>query len=78
MASESLDKLFACLRTPIQSWEKETRAFTLPEGLPPAPRRPLIDHPDFEIPKPSLVGVLGFLGWENRSPPGGNAISSPS
>ncbi len=61
MASEPLDRLFACLRTPIQAWEKETHAFTLPEGLPPAPRQPLIDHPDFEIPKPSLVGVLGFL-----------------
>ena len=62
MASESLDRLFACLRTPIQEWERETQAFTLPEGLEPEPRRPLIDHPDFEIPRPSVVGVVGFLG----------------
>ncbi len=61
MAAESLDRLFACLRTPIQPWERETQAFTLPEGLAPEPRRPLINHPDFEIPRPSVVGVVGFF-----------------
>ncbi|MEE3042315.1 MAG: sodium:solute symporter family protein [Candidatus Latescibacterota bacterium] len=62
MASESLDRFYACLRTPIQPWETETTAFTLPEGLAPEPRRSLVDHPDFEIPRPSVIGMLGFFG----------------
>ncbi|MBT6627485.1 MAG: sodium:solute symporter family protein, partial [Gemmatimonadetes bacterium] len=51
-----------CLRTPIQPWETETKAFTLPDGLAPEPRQSWIDHPDFEIPRPSVVGMLGFFG----------------
>ncbi|MBT4101042.1 MAG: sodium:solute symporter family protein, partial [Gemmatimonadetes bacterium] len=62
MARDSLDRLFACLRTPIQPWETETKAFTLPDGLAPEPRQSWIDHPDFEIPRPSVVGMLGFFG----------------
>jgi len=57
-----LDRLYACLRTPIGSNEPETAPFTLPAGVTPAPRRVLWDHPDFEIPRPTPVGVAGFLG----------------
>jgi len=58
--SDRLDRLYACLRTPITSDEPEGEAFTLPDGVAPAPRRVLIDHPDFEIPRPSAVGLVGF------------------
>ena len=57
-----LERFYACLRTPIAPGEPETRPFTLPPGVESAPRRPLIDHPDWEIPRPTLVGVAGFLG----------------
>jgi len=59
-----LDRFYECLRTPIAPDEPEMAPFTLPEGLAPAPRRLWFKHPDFEIPKPSLVGVVGFFaGW---------------
>ncbi len=61
---EKLDKFYMCLRTPVRPGEPEVEPFTLPEGVEPAPRRVLIDHPDFEIPRPSLVSIVGFLaGW---------------
>jgi len=61
---EKLDRFYQCIRTPVAPGEPETEPFTLPEGVEPAPRRPWLDHPDFEIPKPTLVGVVGFLaGW---------------
>jgi hypothetical protein len=59
--SERLDRFYACLRTPIMPGEPETQPFTLPAGVEPAPRNPLISHPDFEIPKPTIIGVGGFL-----------------
>ena len=59
-----LDRLYECLRTPIAPGEPETTPFTLPEGVTPAPRRLWFMHPDFEIPRPTLIGVVGFLaGW---------------
>lgn len=61
---EKLDKFYECLRTPIGPNEPETIPFTLPEGVEPAPRRPWIDIPGFEIPKPASVTVIGFFaGW---------------
>jgi Na+/proline symporter len=57
-----LDKFYECVRTPIQGEEPETEPFTLPPGVEPAPRNVLVQHPDFEIPKPSALTVLGFLG----------------
>jgi len=60
MPAERLDRLYACLRTPIGKDEPEGDVFTLPEGVEAAERRVLIDHPDFEIPRLSLVGVVGF------------------
>ncbi|HEV55979.1 MAG TPA: sodium:solute symporter family protein [Phycisphaerales bacterium] len=59
--AEKLDRLYACLRTPIGPNEPETAPFTLPPGVLPAPRRVLWDHPDFEIPRPTLVGMAGFF-----------------
>jgi Na+/proline symporter len=61
---EKLDKLYACMRTPIGPDEPETEPFTLPEGVEPAPNRPWIKHPDFELQKPTTVTIVGFLaGW---------------
>jgi len=56
-----LDRLYGCLRTPIGPDEPETEPLTLPVGVEPGPRRVLIDHPDLEIPKPTLIGMGGFL-----------------
>jgi Na+/proline symporter len=61
---QKLDKFYECLRTPIGPDEPETKPFTLPEGVEPAPRRPWIEIPGFEIPKPAMVTVIGFFaGW---------------
>jgi hypothetical protein len=63
-SKEKLDKFYECIRTPVAPGEPETEPFTLPEGTKPAPRNVLIDHPDFEIPKPTFVGIVGFIaGW---------------
>jgi Na+/proline symporter len=58
---ERLDRIYECLRTPIGPNESEGAPLTLPPETPPAPRKVLIDHPDFEIPKMSATGVVGFL-----------------
>ena len=61
---EKLDKFYQCIRTPVRHGEPETAPFTLPDGVAPAPRNVLIKHRDFEIPKPTVTGLLGFLaGW---------------
>ena len=59
--AENLDRFYACLRTPIKPGEPETEPFTLPPGVQPGPRKALIPHPDFEIPRPTVVGIGGFL-----------------
>jgi Na+/proline symporter len=59
--TENLDRFYACLRTPVGPDEPETEPFTLPAGVQPAQRNVLIRHPDFEIPRPTLIGVGGFL-----------------
>jgi Na+/proline symporter len=61
VSTQKLDRFYACLRTPIGPDEPETEPFTLPPGVEPAPRRTLVEHPDFEIPRPSGVGISGFL-----------------
>ena len=61
VSKEKLDKFYDCLRTPIGEDEPETDPFTLPPGINPGPRRTLLQHPDFEIPRPSLVGMIGFF-----------------
>lgn len=57
----TLDRVYETLRTPISPGEPEVEPVTLPEGTKPAPRSVLIDHPDFEIQKPTASTVLGFL-----------------
>jgi Na+/proline symporter len=59
--AENLERFYACLRTPIGPNEPETEPFTLPAGVQPGPREVLIDHPDFEIPRPTAVGMAGFF-----------------
>jgi len=61
VATDRLERFYTCLRTPVLAGEPETEPFTLPAGVTPAPRRPLINHPDFEIPRPSAVSIIGFL-----------------
>ncbi len=61
VTKERLDRIYECLRTPIGPNESEGTPLTLPPETPPAPRKVLIDHPDFEIPRMSLTGVVGFL-----------------
>jgi len=62
--AENLDRLYKCLRTPIGLDEPESEPFTLPPGIEPGPRKVLIKHPDFEIPRPSVIGLFGFvLAW---------------
>jgi len=39
-----------------------TKPYTLPVGVQPATRQALIDQPEFEIPRPSFVTVIGFIG----------------
>ena len=61
VAADRLERVYTCLRTPVLAGEPETEPFTLPPGVVPAPRRPLIKHPDFEVPRPSVVSIIGFL-----------------
>jgi Na+/proline symporter len=60
-SAESLDRFYGCLRTPIGADEPEAEPFTLPVGVQPGPRNVLIKHPDFEIPRPTLIGIGGFI-----------------
>lgn len=61
MPPKRLNRFYRCLRTPVKPGEPPTAPFTLPEHVKPAPRNPLIDHPDFEIETPSLISVTGFM-----------------
>ncbi len=56
-----LDRVYACLRTPIQPNEPHQEPFSLPPGVEAPPPRKLFNHPDWEIPMPSLVGMGGFV-----------------
>lgn len=60
VAQAKLDRLYACLRTPVRAGEQHIAPFTLPEGVTPPPPRKLINHPDMEIPMPTFVGMAGF------------------
>ena len=59
--SRKLDDFYACLRTPVDVSEPEGEPCTLPDGVAPAPRHVLLNHPDFEIPVPSAETVMGFV-----------------
>ena len=58
---ENLDRVYECLRTPVMGHETEAEPLMLPEDVEPAPRTVLIDHPDFEIMKPTRLTVVGFI-----------------
>ena len=58
---KTLDRVYECLRTPVNEDEPEGEPLTLPAGTEPAPRSVLIDHPDFEIMRPTAFTVIGFL-----------------
>jgi Na+/proline symporter len=59
--SDRLDRLYECLRTPVRPGEALTAPLTLPADVLPAPRRVLVNHPDFEVPRPQAITVWGFL-----------------
>ncbi len=58
---KKLESFYTCLRTPVKAGEPEVEPFTLPEGVEPAPRNVVFDHLGLEIPKISLVGLIGFI-----------------
>ncbi len=60
-AKKKLDRVYVCLRTPVLPGEPEVEPLTLPGGTNPPPRTALVKHPDFEIMKPTLAAVVGFL-----------------
>lgn len=60
-SAERLDRVFATLRTPVLPGEPEVEPMTLPSTTPAAPRTVLVQHPDFEIMKPSSTTIVGFL-----------------
>ncbi len=57
-----LDEFYLCLRTPVRPGEKTLAPCTLPENPLPPDTRKLINHPDIEIPRPTKVGMIGFIG----------------
>ena len=60
-AQKALARVYEGLRTPVAGDEPEGEPLTLPPGTEPAPRSVLIDHPDFEIMRPTAFTVIGFL-----------------
>jgi len=61
VAGEKLDSFYALIHTPIRPGEVVETPCTLPEN--PAPREEkLFNLADVEVPKPTWVDVLGFLG----------------
>ena len=60
-SKERLDQVYETLRTPVLPGEPEVEPVTLPASTKPAPRSVLIDHPDFELMKPTASTVFGFL-----------------
>jgi Na+/proline symporter len=60
-SKQKLDAIYEILRTPVELGEPEVPPMTLPATTRPAPRTVLIDHPDFELMKPSRMTVVGFV-----------------
>ena len=60
-SKKTLDRVYETLRTPVAVGEPEVDPVTLPASTMPAPRSVLIDHPDFEIMKPTASTVYGFI-----------------
>ncbi len=62
VATEQLDRFYTLTRTPIGHQEVLVEPCRLPVGVEPAPRRMLCTAFDLEIPIPSRLSCLGFLG----------------
>ena len=58
---EKLDHFYRLLRTPARAGEKVERACSLPDDALPPDESKLINHTDFEIPKPTALGLGGFI-----------------
>ena len=60
---EQLDQFYSLIHTPVRDGEELAAPCTLPEN--PEPRgEKLFSHPDIELPKPTLIGLGGFvLAW---------------
>jgi len=56
-----LDHFFRLLRTPARHRDESLPPCMLPEGTVCPAENKLIRHPYWEIPKPSLVGIAGFV-----------------
>lgn len=57
---QKLDRFFLLLRTPVRKGEYVPAPCRMPENPePPVPR--WFQHPDWELPRPSAVGVGGFV-----------------
>lgn len=61
-SKEKLDKFYQLIRTPVTPGEIVEVPCTLPEGHLPMETAKLIQHPDWEVPMPSAVGMIGFFG----------------
>ncbi len=58
---ERLDRVFNAIRTPVNAEEPHlAEPFSLPAGMPVGQVRKLINHPDFEIYRPSATAIGGF------------------
>ncbi|REJ76498.1 MAG: sodium:solute symporter family protein [Planctomycetota bacterium] len=61
VSKEKLDHFFTLIHTPVKPGEEVPGPCTLPED--PAPKgEKLFNLEDIEIPKPTWVGMLGFIG----------------
>ncbi|MBX3437401.1 MAG: sodium:solute symporter family protein [Planctomycetaceae bacterium] len=58
---EKLDHFYRLIRTPIRPGEEVASPCTLPENPLPMETGKLIRLPGIEIPRPSRVGLIGFL-----------------
>jgi Na+/proline symporter len=64
VASERLERFYTLTRTPIQPNEKIESPCTLPKGVSPTVRPMLLSACGFEIPRPSVTSLVGFVaGW---------------
>lgn len=56
-----LDRVFNAIRTPVNAEEPQTpEPFMLPVGMEPAVPQKLINHPDFELYRPSAIAFTGL------------------
>ena len=61
VASVKLDRLFDCIRTPVEAGEEHmAEAFTLPADKVAATPTKIINHPDIELYVPTRQSLVGF------------------